>query len=832
MNYADRIQESTTATSTATITLGGAAAKYRSFASALVIGATGIPVCVESATDWEIGTYTLTDAATLTREALLSSSNGGAAVTFAAGTKDVMCVMPSAALAAGLTNPNDAGFDIVLCAGQSNMEGNPASDANIDIGDPRVFQWANSSADTGTYRQIITGADPLYMPGGVRAGKVGPATWFAKSYLMTIPQNRKVLLVPVAVGSTGLVGSVWQSGSPGGTYYERAIADTSLAIAAALLWYPNSRFVGTIWAQGEADGLNGTTQAQYAAGLKAVIAGFRARITGAASSWFVISAMTPEGIAAHTGEAVINLAHQQVAIETDKCAFVPSVSGMAADVHYTAPGIRIMGSRLGLAVKTAIAHVGVDATPPTAVSASVANATPTTASIAVSEALDAAYVPAASAFTVSGHTVSGVAISGSTVTLTTSTFVASESATVAYTQPGTNNIRDLAGNLLANFAGLAITDNVVAAANAVTLTGPASGVSGVASSNFSVGVSPVGGAITGTNTVTPSDASGGGTFAPTSVSLTTASPAATFTYTPSSTGAKTISVTNNGGLSNPSSITYTASAAATVPGAPTIGTATAGDASVSVTFTAPASDGGSAITSYTVTMSTGQTATGASSPITVTGMTNGTPATATVHATNAIGNSAESAASNSVTPASAGATYTTFNPADTASGITLSNGNLTAAGTSGYKSTRAIAGKTTGKWQCEYKLTAGTLGVVGFGRIEALTSSFPGSNANSWGLRETGQRYYANAAVETLTAFVVNDVVGVAVDMDAKTGQFYKNGTALGSPFTLTVGAGGATISAGVAIYPMAAPNASTVVLNSGATPFAFPIAGYGGFTS
>jgi len=61
------------------------------------------------------------------------------------------------------------------------------------------------------------------------------------------------------------------------------------------------------------------------------------------------------------------------------------------------------------------------------------------------------------------------------------------------------------------------------------------------------------------------------------------------------------------------------------PGAPTIGTATKGNAQATVTFTPPASNGGSAITGYTVTSSPGGfTGTGAASPITVTGLTNGT----------------------------------------------------------------------------------------------------------------------------------------------------------------------------------------------------------------
>jgi hypothetical protein len=107
-----------------------------------------------------------------------------------------------------------------------------------------------------------------------------------------------------------------------------------------------------------------------------------------------------------------------------------------------------------------------DTTAPVQQSAAVANAMPTVVAISMSEALDATYVPAASAFTVGGHAVSSVAISGSTINLTVATpFVNGEAArTVAYTPPGTNNARDLAGNLLTNFTGLAITNNVAAAA--------------------------------------------------------------------------------------------------------------------------------------------------------------------------------------------------------------------------------------------------------------------------------------------------------------------------------------------------------------------------------
>jgi large repetitive protein len=100
--------------------------------------------------------------------------------------------------------------------------------------------------------------------------------------------------------------------------------------------------------------------------------------------------------------------------------------------------------------------------------------------------------------------------------------------------------------------------------------------------------------------------------------------------------------------------------AAIVPGAPTIGSATAGDQQATVTFTAPPSSGGSAITQYTVTSNPGGlTASGANSPVTVTGLTNGTAYDFTVVATNEAGTSAASARSNSVSPA--GTQTITFN---------------------------------------------------------------------------------------------------------------------------------------------------------------------------
>lgn len=94
-----------------------------------------------------------------------------------------------------------------------------------------------------------------------------------------------------------------------------------------------------------------------------------------------------------------------------------------------------------------------------------------------------------------------------------------------------------------------------------------------------------------------------------------------------------------------------------VPNAPTIGTATAGSAQATITFTAPSNVGGGAITSYIAVATktsdgTAVSATGSASPITITGLTDGSAYTIQVAAVNTYGPGPYSAPSGSVTPVS------------------------------------------------------------------------------------------------------------------------------------------------------------------------------------
>ncbi|MDQ4212833.1 fibronectin type III domain-containing protein [Microbacterium sp. ASV81] len=115
-------------------------------------------------------------------------------------------------------------------------------------------------------------------------------------------------------------------------------------------------------------------------------------------------------------------------------------------------------------------------------------------------------------------------------------------------------------------------------------------------------------------------------------------------------------IVNGSGVPSVASMVHIG-AAATAPGAPTGVTAVSGSSQATVNWTAPA-DGGSSITSYTVTPYIGTTAqtpttiTGnpPANTTTITGLTNGTAYTFAVTARNAVGTGPASAASNSVTP--------------------------------------------------------------------------------------------------------------------------------------------------------------------------------------
>lgn len=246
-------------------------------------------------------------------------------------------------------------MDILLLAGQSNMEGRGLRDG-LEPSDGRVFQFKGAAGFPG-YRTISPDLAPLHHPGSKLPAEdlFGIGEVIGRLYAEIT--GRRVLLVPTACGGTPVVAppSRWMPGTPGGDLYENAIAQANRALAAAEAVEP-SRFVGTFWIQGETDGDGGIDGETYRAALTALIAGFRARITGAAASWFVLGGMVPEAIATRPGYAAIDAAHRRVADEVPGVALAEGPAGHTADdLHYTTSGIRILAPRMVAAIPAGLA---------------------------------------------------------------------------------------------------------------------------------------------------------------------------------------------------------------------------------------------------------------------------------------------------------------------------------------------------------------------------------------------------------------------------------------------------------------------------------------------
>jgi hypothetical protein len=160
---ADRIKESSTTTGSGAMTLAGAYTGFRAFSAVCTspsdtcyytiqaVDGSGVPTG-----DWEVGLGTYSAANTLTRSTVLSSSNAGAAVSFAAGTKQVWLDLAAAQVAslnlaaasAFWTPPANPGFDPLFVGptsavtlSNSNKTATPASSSpyNHMLGTPARY---------------------------------------------------------------------------------------------------------------------------------------------------------------------------------------------------------------------------------------------------------------------------------------------------------------------------------------------------------------------------------------------------------------------------------------------------------------------------------------------------------------------------------------------------------------------------------------------------------------------------------------------------------------------------------------------------------------------
>ena len=129
-----------------------------------------------------------------------------------------------------------------------------------------------------------------------------------------------------------------------------------------------------------------------------------------------------------------------------------------------------------------------------------------------------------------------------------------------------------------------------------------------------------------------------------------------------------------------------------------------------------------------------------------------------------------------------------WNPADKAT-FTLSNNNLTATCTTTQDCCRATAGRATGKWYYSVLFNSGNI-MIGVARsIATIYSSTSGFSINTG----AGKKYGSSAAWSAATystAIAINSIIDLAIDFDALSATYYKNGTSLGT-FTFALSGSG-----------------------------------------
>jgi len=144
---ADRVKETTTTTGTGTVTLLGASTGFQSFSAVGNANTTYYTIAGQTGSEWEVGIGTYTSSGTtLSRDTVLSSSNGGSLVTFSSGTKDVFVTYPAGRAITGGEGyiENDASIDIssTISTGRNALSAGPISVASgITVTVPTGSVW-------------------------------------------------------------------------------------------------------------------------------------------------------------------------------------------------------------------------------------------------------------------------------------------------------------------------------------------------------------------------------------------------------------------------------------------------------------------------------------------------------------------------------------------------------------------------------------------------------------------------------------------------------------------------------------------------------------------
>ena len=146
---------------------------------------------------------------------------------------------------------------------------------------------------------------------------------------------------------------------------------------------------------------------------------------------------------------------------------------------------------------------------------------------------------------------------------------------------------------------------------------------------------------------------------------------------------------------------------------------------------------------------------------------------------------------DSPTLSAAASNYCVLNPLKkTGTGVTSSNGNLDVAIVSSASlggSTFGTIGVSSGKWYWEVTQNSFsgsfTNSLICIAK-DTVTDDYVGASADGYGYANSGLKWNSGSSSAYGATFTTNDIIGVALDMDAGTITFYKNNTSQGTAFT------------------------------------------------
>lgn len=234
LQQADRVKETTTTTGTGALALGGAMVGFQAFSAVCSVGDTcyyaiqAVDAIGNPAGAWETGLGTYSSSNTLTRTTVLASSNAGAAVSFAAGTKQVWIDIPAAVapitgallnvrvFTSGTTYNSTAGTKAVLlkgCGGGGAGGGSPATGAS-------QFSAGSGGGGGGYFEHFMTsGFNGLVFNVGAAGAGASGASGGTGGNTTVVQSGTTILIGNGGVGGivAGPVTAASVFGSSGGT---------------------------------------------------------------------------------------------------------------------------------------------------------------------------------------------------------------------------------------------------------------------------------------------------------------------------------------------------------------------------------------------------------------------------------------------------------------------------------------------------------------------------------------------------------------------------------------------------------------------------------------